>query len=224
MTVRRIIVLAMAAVLMAASVGSARQSKGGKPPAPPAVAADFRSDVGDKVAGDGAAYLPHNGAEGAFINSNGGLTIALQPAPAGPDRTMWFNFGGSPATDYGRCDRGLYLHTVASTNVVLQMNDGTSTTALGLLKLVVGRSYEGFGKINFYSGTSGDPYFWTLRFPPKSLTVTRVLAAEWTIEWAPTTSPTYAMLQCTTATKGRTVIADDSEWVMPFKITVTAVK
>jgi hypothetical protein len=220
MTVRRLIVVAVATALMAASIGSAGQSKGGKTQPPPAVTADFRSDVGDKVAGDGVAYLPYNGTEGAFINSNGGLTIALQPA--GLDRTMWFDFSGTPAVDYERCDRGSYLSMVASTNVVLQMNDGTSTKALGLQNLEVGRSYEGFGKINFYSGTSGDPYFWTLRFPPKSLKVTRVLAAEWTIEWAPTTNPTYAMLQCTTATKGRTVISDDSEWVVPFKITVTA--
>jgi hypothetical protein len=127
----------------------------------------------------------------------------------------------APAVEYGTCNRAWYLSTLASATVVLQMNDGTSTTALGLQKLVVGRSYEGFGKINFYSGVAGDPYFWTLRFPPKSLKVTSVLAAQWTIEWAPTTNPTYATLQCTTAKKGPTVIADDSLWVMPFMITVT---
>jgi hypothetical protein len=217
-------VMTMAAAVLAPDEAVA-QTKGGKKPPPPAVSAEFRSAspdlfAGDTLAGDGSVYPPYNGAEGAFINSNGGLTIALQGAT--PDRSMWFNFSGTPVTDYGTCHRSWYFATLESTNVTLQMNDGTSTTAVGLTNLAVGRAYFGFGKINFDSGVPGDPYFWTLRFPAQSLKVTRVSTTQWTIEWAPATSSISATLQCTT-NKKPTVIADDSEWVMPFMITVNQV-
>ncbi len=116
------------------------------------------------------------------------------------------------------------MATIASADLLLQMNavDPTLTTALGLLNLTSGQSYNGFGKINFHTGLAGDPYFWTLRFPPKSLIVTRLSDTEWTIEWAPIEPGVVATLQCTTI-KRPTVITDDSEWVMPFKITVTQV-
>jgi hypothetical protein len=219
-------VLAMAASVLAPSQAAA-QGKGGKTPPPPLVSAEFRSSVpgaypGDKLAGDGTAYPPYNGSEGASINPNGGLTIILQTG-ASPDRTMWFDFS-TPSVDYGSCNRPTWLGTgVASRHLSLQMNDGTSTTALGLLQLAIGSAYSGFGKINFYSGVTGDPYFWTLRFPPNSLTVTRLSATQWTIEWTPGNNSTYATLQCTT-NKRPTVIADDSEWQMPFKIVVNQVQ
>jgi hypothetical protein len=224
MTERRIIVLAMATAVMAASIGSAGQPKGGKPLPPPAVTADFRSDVGDKVTDDGAAYPPYNGTEGAFINSSGGLTIALQPA--GLDRTMLLDFS-APTTDWGTCNRGFWLGAdVAAAEVTLGLNALDSKGAVvGLQSLTsAGASARGSGTINFYSGISGDPYFWTLRFN-KQVLVTRTVVspATWTIEWDQLAGPplVYATLQCTTIKKP-TVIADDSTWVMPFKITVTA--
>jgi hypothetical protein len=223
MTVRRIIVLAMAAVLMAAGIGSAGPAKGGKPVPPPAVSADFRSDVGDKVRDDGAAYPAYNGTEGAFINSSGGLTIALLPGDTA-NRTMLFDFS-APTTDWGTCNRGHWLGAdVAAAQVTLGLNAIDSKGAVvGLQSLSsVGASARGTGTINFYSGISGDPYFWTLRFN-KDVKVTRTGAAPdtWTIEWDQLQG-VYATLQCTTIKKP-TVIADDSTWMMPFKITVTEV-
>jgi hypothetical protein len=230
MTVRRIVVLAMATALMAAGIGSAGQSKGGKPLPPPAVTADFRAELGDKVTADGAAYPASNGTEGAFINSNGGLTISLQPGGL-PDRTMWFDFS-APMTDWSAktCNRGRWLGTsLDAAQVILGLNAVNSAGAVvGLQSLTsVGASAPGTGTINFYSGTTGDPYFWTLRFN-KNVRVTRtgVKATQgadtWTIEWNQQPGG-YATLQCTTI-KRPTVIADDSTWVMPFKITVTALQ